>query len=145
MLLALGFTMFTYVCGCFCWKMAALNTCSRGQIFYRAYSIYYLAIHRKGLLPSGLKTKGQGEETIEIILLGGERWLPQANTLTLERVGLESSLSEQATSLTSRCTSHAPLPAGQIFLCEHLCFISRPSLPQASPSAPASSTSPLER
>lgn len=137
--------MFTYVCGCFCWKMAALNTCSRGQIFYRAYSIYYLAIHRKGLLPSGLKTKGQGEETIEIILLGGERWLPQANTLTLERVGLESSLSEQATSLTSRCTSHAPLPAGQIFLCEHLCFISRPSLPRASPSAPASSTSPLER
>lgn len=74
MLLELGFTMFTYVCGCFCWKMAVLNTCSRGQIFYRAYSIYCLAIHRKGLLPSGLKAKGQGEETIEIILLGGERW-----------------------------------------------------------------------
>lgn len=87
--------------------MAALSICSRGQIFYSAYSIYCLAMHRKGL-PSGLNMKGQREETIEIILLGGERWLPQANTLMLERVepGIQP-VTEQATSRTSLCM-HIP-------------------------------------
>lgn len=111
--------------------MAAHNTCNRGQIFYRAYSNYHLAIHRKGLLPSGLKTKGQGEETIEIILLGGERWLPQANTLALERLGTGIQ-PDRASYFPDFCLSiPRPLPAGQIFQCEHLCFISRPGLPQA--------------
>lgn len=81
--------MFTYACDCFHGNMAALNTCNRDQIPYRAYGIYRLVIHRKGLPTPGLKTKGQGEETAEIIPLGGERWLPKASTLTLERVETE--------------------------------------------------------
>lgn len=144
MLLERGLTVFTYVCGCFCWKMAALSVCSRGQIFYSAYSVYCLAMHRKGL-PSGLNAKGQREETIEIILLGGERWLPQANTLTLERV--EPGIQPDRASNFPDFSLHIPplTPAGQIFLCEHLCFTSKPTLPQASPVAPASSASSFQR
>lgn len=102
--------------------MAALNTCNSGQISYRAYSIYCLVYQtRKGLPTPGLKTKGQGEETVEIILLGGERWLPKASALTLERVGtgFQPDFSAHPTphSQLARlfCTNTSTLSANQVF------------------------------
>lgn len=102
--------------------MAALNTCNSGQISYRAYSIDCLVCQtRKGLPTPGLKTKGQGEETVEIILLGGERWLPKASALMMERVGtgFQPDFSAHPTphSQLARlfCTNTSTLSANQVF------------------------------